>query len=129
MTLLSWSISSRNRFGRIASQSCRRVQCGHFLRWLVISRLTRENPGLRVAKLGIGGIRGDHTKCKSYFSRSSLAKALNFGMWARGTEKLLGRTEWRIPPPEESNATINGALNTSACIGLMRECAVCGLVW
>jgi hypothetical protein len=66
-----------------------RVQCGHFLRWLVINRLTRNTStsGWRISMSG--ALRANNAKCKSYLSRISLAITIISGQVARNTDDLL----------------------------------------
>ena len=94
------AISSRSGLRRIGVTPVKAdVHFGHFLRWFVISRLMRDTSASASRSSASGALRAIIAKCRSYFSRSSLAIALNFGQVARSIVDLRG-WDWdrNIPP-------------------------------
>jgi hypothetical protein len=73
------------------------AQCGHFLRWLAMSRLTRNTSASAWRISMSGALRAINAKCKSHFSRSSPAMTIIFGQVARNTNDLLGALRNKNP--------------------------------
>lgn len=94
------AISSRSGLRRIGVTPVKAgVHFGHFLRWFVISRLMRDTSASARRSSASGALRAIIAKYRSYFSRSSLAIALNFGQVARSIVDLRGWVGIEVSPP------------------------------
>jgi hypothetical protein len=97
------------------------VQCGHLLRSLVISRLTRITSASAWRSSSAEALRTIDANCRSYFSRSTLAITLNCGHVACSIKDLHGSIEIEKSLPPRTCA-VHAGEGPTACIQLSIGC-------